>query len=164
MFLTPKSMFLRTVTEQWNVYEWSDLTKEEKKRYYNEVSSYIESRNEENLFENKTRSEVVEDIYDYMCDFWTDVVLEEDDPRIHWEVEKDDVIPTINSVVMIKEMTKRTKKIIKASGKGPIRGCCPRLSNHSGKSPIERFSKSTRASPRKLINPASVTIKEVNPT
>lgn len=102
-------MFLRTVTEQWNVYEWSDLTKEEKKRYSNEVSSYIESRNEENLFENKTRSEVVEDIYDYMCDFWTDVVLEEDDPRIHWEVEKDDVISTINSVVMIKEMTNKVK-------------------------------------------------------
>ena len=91
------------------MYEWSDLKKEEKDRYTNEVLMYIESRNEENLFENKTRSEVVEDIYNYMCDFWTDVVLEQDDTRYHWEIEKDDVIPTINSVVMIKEVTKQVK-------------------------------------------------------
>ena len=57
----------------------------------------------------------------------------------------------------------KTTNTMRARGIGPTRGCCPRASNHSGKSPMERSSSNTRASPRYMISVARVTTRDGRP-
>jgi hypothetical protein len=91
-------MYSRTVTETWNVYEWSDLTENQQKIYQCEIDSYIGHMCEDGKFGSMTLKEVEDKTWNWLELFGLEVVFDNEPSEIRkdlvgrrWEIEMDEI-------------------------------------------------------------------------